>query len=119
RNPNTPTAQKTRPTPRRQLTPTSSADYISQQHEDPRFIPCFEDTSMRSLSRREFLHDSAALAAALAGAGVTRAAEETAKKGAANDQLRVAILGANGRGRDHVGGFAGRHNCIVATICDP
>jgi predicted dehydrogenase len=30
----------------------------------------------------------------------------------------VAVVGVHGRGKDHVGGFAGRHNCVVTTICD-
>src|SRR5262249_28585337 len=43
---------------------------------------------------------------------------KSAKKGEANDQLHVAVIGVRGRGQSHVGGFAGRHNCIVTTICD-
>ena len=75
---------------------------------------------MQFLNRRDFLHDSAALAAALAGAGILGAEEPKAnKKGPANDQLRVAILGARGRGGAHVKGFAGQNDCVVATICDP
>ncbi|HXG10243.1 MAG TPA: Gfo/Idh/MocA family oxidoreductase [Gemmataceae bacterium] len=79
---------------------------------------------MSLLNRRDFLHDSAALAALLAGAGALdnslRADEEKAarKKGDVNDQLRVAVVGVNGQGKAHVGGYAGKHNCIVATICD-
>jgi predicted dehydrogenase len=77
---------------------------------------------MSSINRREFLYDSAALSAVLAGFGglISRADEETkpAQKGGANEQLRVAVVGVNGRGKDHVTGFAGKHNCIVATICD-
>jgi predicted dehydrogenase len=77
---------------------------------------------MRSINRRDFLHDSALLAA-LAGAGLTSespAAETAAaaKKGQINDQLRVAVIGVHGRGMSHVDGFAGKHNCIVTTICD-
>jgi predicted dehydrogenase len=76
---------------------------------------------MRSINRRDFLHDSAILAA-LAGAGLSSeslAAETAAtKKGQINDQLRVAVIGVNGRGREHVTGFAGKHNCLVTTICD-
>jgi predicted dehydrogenase len=76
---------------------------------------------MPSISRRDFLHDSAILAA-LAGSGVasqTLAAEKAAtKNGQVNDQLRVAVVGVNGRGKDHVQGLAGKHNCIVTTICD-
>jgi predicted dehydrogenase len=76
---------------------------------------------MNFLNRREFLQDSTALAAILAGGGTFAAAAEeakAAKKGDANDQLHVAVIGANGRGKDHVKGFAGKHNCVVTTICD-
>ncbi len=78
---------------------------------------------MRSMNRRDFLHDSATLAAALAGAWGGAAAAEPSRskasaKGAASEQLQVAVLGVHGRGREHVHGFAGRHDCVVATICD-
>src|SRR6516165_6354019 len=60
---------------------------------------------MSFLTRRDFLHDSAALAAALASAGMFTdpLAADTekstaAKKGSANDQLRVAVVGVRGRG---------------------
>jgi predicted dehydrogenase len=79
---------------------------------------------MRFLNRRDFLNDSAILAA-LAGAGMAgdslwaaEAEPKPAKKAGPNDQLRVAIIGVHGRGNNHVGGFAGKNNCIVATICD-
>jgi predicted dehydrogenase len=79
---------------------------------------------MSFMNRRDFLQDSAALAAALAGTGAFATAADkavakaAAKKGNANDQLHVAVVGVNGRGKDHVKGFAGKNNCIVATICD-
>lgn len=78
---------------------------------------------MRSIDRREFLHDSAILAA-LAGAGLvseSSAAEKATtavKKGQVNDQLRVAVIGVNGRGMNHIDGLAGKYNCLVTTICD-
>jgi predicted dehydrogenase len=79
---------------------------------------------MRSITRREFLQDSA-LAAALAAVGsagsslaAVEAKTRSAKKGEANDQLHVAVIGVRGRGQSHVSGFAGRHNCLVTTICD-
>jgi predicted dehydrogenase len=79
---------------------------------------------MRSISRRDFLHDSAVLAA-LASAGVvgdalTAEKTTTAKKGQSNDQLRVAVIGVNGRGMSHVTAFAGntKLNTIVTTVCD-
>ncbi len=79
---------------------------------------------MRSINRRDFLHDSALLAAA-AGVGLVSksSAAETAtaaKKGQVNDQLRVAVIGVNGRGMSHVGAFAGNNNLntIITTVCD-
>src|SRR5262249_27410601 len=77
---------------------------------------------MKFMNRREFLHDSAALSALLAGLNQipVRGAEETkpVKKGDVHDQLRVAVVGVNGRGKEHASGFAGRPDCLVATICD-
>jgi predicted dehydrogenase len=75
---------------------------------------------MASISRRDFLHDSVTLAAALAvGPIASRSyAEPKAKKGDVNDQLHVAVIGVHGRGQDHVEGIAGKHNCVVTTICD-
>jgi predicted dehydrogenase len=80
---------------------------------------------MSFLNRREFLQDTAALAAALGSAGLFGNAlsgapksAKASKKADANDQLHVAVIGVHGRGQDHVGGFAGRHNCVVTTICD-
>jgi predicted dehydrogenase len=78
---------------------------------------------MNGMNRREFLQHSAALSAALAAAGTlpssVHAAEAAkAQAGSPSDRLNVAVIGVNGRGRDHVSGFAGKHNCVVTTICD-
>src|SRR5437879_6264311 len=77
---------------------------------------------MKFMNRREFIHDSAALSALLAGLNQipVRGAEETktVKKADVNEQLRIAVVGVNGRGKEHVSGFAGRPDCFVATICD-
>jgi len=81
---------------------------------------------MSSISRRDFLHDSAALAAVLAGTGVfggalsaaEKAAAKKAKKGDANDTLQVAMIGVHGQGTGDLTGYAGKHNCMVTTICD-
>lgn len=73
---------------------------------------------MHFLSRRDFLRDSAALAA-LAAAGSSLQAEESAKKVKdKNDEIHVACIGVRGQGRSHVGGYAGKHGCVVTTICD-
>ncbi len=74
---------------------------------------------MFSLSRRQFLKGTAALAAASAGAHLLQPASEAAQQnGGPNDRLNVAVIGVRSRGRSHVGGFAGRHNCRVTHICD-
>lgn len=81
---------------------------------------------MQPLSRREFLQDSAILAA-LASAGLTgsasaetqQAKETEPKKG--HDKLRIAVIGARGtrgRGYEHVQKLAGRSDALVVTICD-
>ncbi|MFN4147250.1 MAG: Gfo/Idh/MocA family protein [Runella sp.] len=36
----------------------------------------------------------------------------------ANDRLRIAVLGVNGRGNDHIAGFQKLENVEVATLCD-
>jgi predicted dehydrogenase len=78
---------------------------------------------MSFLNRRDFIKDSAVLAA-LAGAGVAGRAtaavksEKAAKSGDGEGALRVAVVGVHGRGKDHIGGFAGKNNCIVTVICD-
>ena len=36
----------------------------------------------------------------------------------ANDRIRVAVIGINGRGKDHISGFKKLANVEVATLCD-
>ncbi|MEK7404605.1 MAG: Gfo/Idh/MocA family oxidoreductase [Acidobacteriota bacterium] len=36
-----------------------------------------------------------------------------------NDTVRVAVLGVNGRGKDHIQGFQPQKNVEVAVLCDP
>jgi predicted dehydrogenase len=79
---------------------------------------------MRFLSRREFLIESAVGAAGLAGLAVLgnpllAAAEKAAKKADANDTLHVAVVGVNGRGMAHVGGFLQKSlNTVITHVCD-
>src|SRR6185437_16284655 len=93
----------------------------------PTHAPLARRRLMRSISRRDFLQDSALAAAALAGAGLAanagaaeKAVAAAARKGQVNDQLRVAVIGVHGRGMSHVGAFAGNNklNTIITTICD-
>ncbi len=78
---------------------------------------------MSFLNRRDFIKDSAVLAA-LAGAGVVgeataaAKAEKAAKSADGEGALRIAVIGVHGRGQEHVHGFAGKNNCVVTVICD-
>ena len=42
-----------------------------------------------------------------------------AGKASANSRVRVAVLGVNGRGRDHIFGFNALPNAEVVMLCDP
>jgi predicted dehydrogenase len=78
---------------------------------------------MGKLSRREVLLDSmfAATIAATAGAHRAALAEEpkrTGRRVGPNDQVRVAVIGVNGRGMDHVRGYTKMDDVTIATLCD-
>ncbi len=75
-------------------------------------------------TRRELLED-ALFAATLAATGglASRSAWAAESKPSGrvigpNDQIRVAVLGVKGRGRDHVGGYLKFSDVTIATICD-
>lgn len=70
---------------------------------------------MTRLSRRHFLGTSAAAGSSLILMG-TRASG--AVRGA-NDRIRIAVAGMNGRGGAHASGFAGQEGVEVAYLCDP
>ncbi len=79
---------------------------------------------MGPFSRREFLRRSAILSATAAAVGYDPSSAIAAEKAAANakgevnDRLRVAVVGVNGRGMSHVGGFLGKNNCTIDVVCD-
>ena len=74
---------------------------------------------MRNWDRREFLFQSM-LASAAASAGIPAISPLKAEeKRSVNDQLRVAVLGVNGRGKTHLTEFIKNKDTVVATICDP
>jgi predicted dehydrogenase len=78
---------------------------------------------MGPLNRREFLQQAAAISAAMAAltpSDYLRAAPEAtaARTVGANDKLRVAVVGVNGRGMSHVGGFNMVNGCEIVTVCD-
>lgn len=58
-------------------------------------------------SRRTFFFSAGA---AIASQAIARAA---------NDKIRVAVLGINGRGKDHIKGFMAQPDAEVVMLCDP
>ncbi|PQO27573.1 gfo/Idh/MocA family oxidoreductase [Blastopirellula marina] len=70
-------------------------------------------------TRREFLEDSmfaAAAAAAFAAPTSLIAAEKQSKS--PNEKLHVAVVGLNGRGNAHIGGYTNRDDVIITHLCD-
>lgn len=75
---------------------------------------------MANQTRREFLENSMLAAAAAVGSSglaLPLFAEEK-QSTSPNERLRVAVVGVNGRGQSHIGGFGGRKDCELAAICD-
>ncbi|MCK5863164.1 MAG: Gfo/Idh/MocA family oxidoreductase, partial [Candidatus Hydrogenedentes bacterium] len=68
---------------------------------------------MESISRRSFIKTSAATAAA----GVLIGTSKTSWAGA-NERIRVAVMGINGRGKSHLGNYAAMDNVDVVSLCD-
>jgi predicted dehydrogenase len=78
-----------------------------------------------SVDRRQFLQDTAALAASITAfqATTARAADEAAtkedtKKPGANDIINVAVIGVRGRGMEHVRAYNDLDEARITTICD-
>ena len=68
---------------------------------------------MNSLSRRSFLKGSA-----FAAAGVALSARSWGQVAGANGDLRVAVIGLNGRGRNHLTSLLGIKGVKIAALCD-
>ncbi|MFM1919706.1 MAG: hypothetical protein RLZZ303_1340 [Candidatus Hydrogenedentota bacterium] len=66
---------------------------------------------MENITRRDFVKGAAA-AAVLVGTSKTAWA-------GANERVRIAVLGINGRGKSHLGGYKGIKDVEVSTLCDP
>jgi predicted dehydrogenase len=71
---------------------------------------------MNSLSRRTFLKQSALAAGSLALASGT---QSYAQIRGANNRLRIAVAGLNGRGRSHIAGWLEQPNVEIAYLIDP
>lgn len=71
---------------------------------------------MSQLTRRRFLQTSSAVAGASLLITGTRA---SGKVIGANERLRIAVIGLNGRGKSHIGGWAEQNNVELAYLIDP
>jgi predicted dehydrogenase len=69
--------------------------------------------TMKTLTRRNFLKTSA-----LTGAALTLPASFWSRVLGANEDVRVAVVGFNGRGRDHINGFRQLRGARVVALCD-
>lgn len=65
-------------------------------------------------TRRKFIKNSAGVAVALSLPTIIPASAF-----GSNDRVRVAVLGVNGRGQNHISSFSNLSNVEVATLCDP
>ncbi|MBP7559978.1 MAG: Gfo/Idh/MocA family oxidoreductase [Armatimonadetes bacterium] len=72
---------------------------------------------MDTMSRRDFIQRSAGVVAGAAAASSLLAFGRRAM--AQDDELRVAVLGINGRGTAHISAFMNLPGCRVAALCDP
>ena len=68
---------------------------------------------MSQMDRRSFLKTTTLTAAAL-----NLPARSWARIIGANDDIRVAVLGLNGRGKDHIRGFSSVPGVRVVALCD-
>ena len=65
-------------------------------------------------SRREFIRNSAVATAAISIPSLI-----PARAFGANERINAAVLGLNGRGKNHVSGLMNQKNVTVKTLCDP
>ncbi len=75
---------------------------------------------MSRVSRRLFLRESllASTAMAAGASGMLTAAESAPQSKSPNERLSVAVIGVNGRGKDHAKEFSAREDCTITYICD-
>ena len=73
---------------------------------------------MNSLTRREFLASTGKTGVGLTVGMAAVASGRRVKADAANDRVRLAVVGIHGRGGIHAKKFAARPDCEVAYLCD-
>lgn len=71
---------------------------------------------MSNTTRRRFLQTSSA---AVGASFLITGTKSTANIARANDRVRIAVAGLNGRGKSHLDGFLGQDNVEVAYVIDP
>jgi predicted dehydrogenase len=69
----------------------------------------------RHLHRRDFLETSSQAVKGVAAAVVLG---RSARTFAANDTIRVAVVGLHGRGKDHISGFHKQDGVKIVALCD-
>lgn len=75
-------------------------------------------TKMEKISRRDFVKQAGFATAGLMVGGLGISNKSYGQIIGANDKVRVAVLGLNGRGKSHVESYMNVPNCEVATLCD-
>src|SRR3954468_1833543 len=68
---------------------------------------------MNHLTRRTFLKSSA-----FAAAGVALSARSWGQVAGANSEIRVAVIGLNGRGKSHIASLLGAKGARLVALCD-
>ena len=69
---------------------------------------------MNQFDRRTFLKTSA-----LAAGAIAFSARSWGQVTGANGDIRVAVIGLNGRGKNHVGSLAAIKGVRIVALCDP
>ena len=72
---------------------------------------------MLSNSRRQFIRTSTF--AGLGSVPIIANTKSSAKVIGANDRMRIAVAGLNGRGKSHIGGFLSQKNVEIPYVIDP
>ena len=77
---------------------------------------------MTHITRRQFMEGSVAAGLGMALAGcqtsTTSVVAPSSRVLGANDEIRVAVVGINGRGGSHISGFGDMKGVRVAALCD-
>src|SRR6516225_5254989 len=67
-----------------------------------------------SITRREFLKQASTVSTGVAVLGSVA----SLRAAGANEKVRVAIIGCNGRGMQHIAGYLALPNAEIAYVCD-